>query len=77
MVRKYVCLHSLSEPPIEPMTPTMSVYLDNCAKDKTIVKFLHVGRCWFRKVIFKDVFVSFLLIGHMYDDIDTSFSSGA
>jgi hypothetical protein len=75
---KDVCLHSLPEPPSEPviakkLPPTLRVQLDNCAKDN---KSRYVFAYWsllVAKGIFKEVFVSFLLVGHTHDDIDASF----
>ena len=72
---KYTCLDSLSEPPsehviAEKLPPTMQVQLDNSAKN------IFVFACWsllVAKGIFKEVFVSFILVGHTYDDIDASF----
>ena len=75
---KDVCLHSLPEPLSEPviakkLPPTLRVQLDNCAKDN---KSRYVFAYWsllVAKGIFKEVFVSFLLVGHTHDDIDASF----
>ena len=75
---KDVCLHSLPEPPSEPMLamekpPTIRVQWDNYAKDNKII---YVSTHWLllvAKGIFKEVFVSFLLVGHTHDDIDASF----
>ena len=75
---KYIYLHSLPEPPSEPVTakklpPILRVQLDNCAKDN---KNRYVFAYWsllVAKGIFKEVFVFFLLVGHTHDDIDASF----
>src|SRR5665213_2811165 len=51
----------------------MRVQLDNCAKDN---KSRFVFAYWsllVAKGIFKEVFVSFLMVGHTHDDIDASF----
>jgi hypothetical protein len=75
---KDVYLHSLSEPPnksvvAKKLPPTLRVQLDNCAKDN---KNRYVFAYWsllVAKDISKEVFVSFLLVGHTHDDIDASF----
>ena len=75
---KDVCLHSLQEPSNEPMIakklpPILRVQLNNCAKNN---KSRYVFAYWsffVEKGIFKEVFVSFLLVGHTHDDIDASF----
>ena len=75
---KDVCPHSLPEPPSENviatnLPPTLRVQLDNCAKDN---KSRYVFAYWsllVAKGIFKEVFVSFLLVAHTHDDIDASF----
>ena len=75
---KEVCLSSLQEPPeqpvlAKPLPPTLHVQLDNCAKDN---KCRYVFCFWsllVAKGIFKEVFVSFLMVGHTHDDIDASF----
>src|SRR5665213_3542773 len=75
---KEVCLNSLAEPPKEyvyakQLPPTLHVQLDNCAKDN---KCRYVFCFWsllVAKGIFKEVFVSFLMVGHTHDDIDASF----
>jgi hypothetical protein len=61
---KNVCLHSLPEPPSEPvismkLPPTLRIQLDNCAKDN---KSRYVFVYWSLLVvkgIFREVFVSF------------------
>ena len=71
-------MSSLPEPHREPicvklLAPTLHVQLDNCAKDN---KCRYVFCFWsllVAKWIFKEVFVSFLMVGHTYDDIDVSF----
>ena len=35
--------------------------------------FLHIGHCWLQKTSSRRCFVSFLLVGHTYDDIGASF----
>ena len=75
---KEVCLSSLQEPHEQPvlakvLPPTLHVQLDNCAKDN---KCRYVFCFWsllVAKGIFKEVFVSFLMVGHTHDDIDASF----
>ncbi len=75
---KEVCLSSLQEAPqqpvvAKPLPPTLHVQLDNCAKDN---KCRYVFCFWsllVAKGIFKEVFVSFLMVGHTHDDIDASF----
>ena len=50
----------------------MRVLLDNCVKDN---KNKYISSYWSLSVakgIFKEVFVSFLLVGHMNNDIDAS-----
>ena len=72
---KDVCLDSLPEPLSElviamNLPPTIRVQLDNCAKDN---KSRYVFVYWsllVAKGIFKEVFVSFLLVGHAHNDID-------
>ena len=72
------CLHFLPELPCELVIAmilpfTMCVQLDNCGKDN---KHRYVFAYWsllVAKGIFKEVFVSFLLVDHTYDDIDASF----
>src|ERR1700737_4804700 len=76
---KDVCLHSLPEPPSEPviakkLPPTLRVQLDNCAKDnKSRYVFAYWLLLFVAKGIFKEVFVSFLIVGHTHDDIDALF----
>ena len=75
---KNVCLHLLPEPPSEPVTPkklppTLRVQLNNCAKDNKSRYVFAYGSLLVVKDIFKEVFVSFLLVGHTHDDIDASF----
>ena len=73
-----VCLHSLPEPPSEDVNatnlpPTLRIQLDNCANDN---KNRYVFVYWLllvAKGIVKEVFLSFLLVGHTHDDIDASF----
>ena len=75
---KEVCMSSLPEPPREPISakplpPTLHVQLDNYLKDN---KCRYVFCFWsflVAKGIFKEVFVSFLMVGHTHDDIDASF----
>ena len=70
---KDVCMHSLPEPSNEPevatkLPPTLRVQLDNKSR--------YIFAYWALLVaegIFKEVFVSFLLVGHIHDDIDASF----
>ena len=55
------------------LSPTMQVQLDNCAKDnKSIFVFTYCSLLVV-KGIFKEVFIYFLLVGHMHNDIDASF----
>ena len=73
-----MCLHLLPEPPsasviAKKLPPTLRFQLDNCAKDN---KNRYVFAYWLLLVvkgIFKEVFISFLLVGHTHDDIDGSF----
>jgi hypothetical protein len=75
---KEVCLSSLQEPPeqlviAKALPPTLHVQLDNCANDN---KCRYVFCFWsllVAKGIFKEVFVSFLMVGHTHNDIDASF----
>ena len=75
---KDVCLHSLPKPPSEDviatnLPPTVHVQLHYCAKEN---KNRYVFAYWslvVAKVIFKEVLVSFLLVGHTHDDIDAFF----
>jgi hypothetical protein len=75
---KEVCTSSLPELPSElvcakALPPILHVQLDNCAKDN---KCRYVFCFWsllVAKAIFKEVFVSFLMVGHTHDDIDASF----
>ena len=75
---KDVCISSLLELSGEPiftkqLLPTLYVQLDNCTKDN---KCRYVFCFWsllVAKDIFKEVFVSFLMVGHTHDDIDASF----
>jgi hypothetical protein len=75
---KEVCLSSLADEPQElvpakQLPPTLHVQLDNCTKDN---KCRYVFCFWsllVAKGIFKEVFVSFLMVGHTHDDIDASF----
>ena len=75
---KEVCMSSLPRPPGEPicpklLPPTLHIELDNCTKDN---KCRYVFCFWsllVTKRIFKEVFVSFLIVGYTYDDIDASF----
>lgn len=53
----------------------MYVQVDTYAKDS---KNKYVLACWsllVAKDIFKEVFVSFILVGHTHDDINTSFGT--
>ena len=71
-------MSALPEPPREPiyakpLPPTLHIQLDNYAKDN---KYRYVFCFWsllVAKGIFKEVFMSFLMVGHTYDDIDASF----
>ena len=75
---KKVCMSSLPKPPAEPvcakpLPPTLHVQLYNCAKDN---KCRYVFCFWSFLVanrIFKEMFVSFLIMGHTHDYIDASF----
>jgi hypothetical protein len=74
---KEICLDSLgtSQPsiPIRRLPPILHVQLDNCWKDN---KNRYVFCFWsmlVAKGIFEEVFVTFLLVGHMHEDIDTIF----
>ena len=75
---KDVCLHLLWEPPSElvlamKLFPAMRVQLDNCAKDNKNKYVFAYSSLLVAKGIFNEVFMSFLLVGHTYDDIDASF----
>ena len=75
---KYVCMHSLLEPHSEDVIATnfpqtLCVQLDNYAKDN---KSRYVFANWsllVAKGIFKEMFVSFLLVGYIHNDIDAFF----
>jgi hypothetical protein len=75
---KEVCMSSLPQASgkvvcAKPLPPTLHVQLDNCAKNN---KCRYVFCFWsllVAKNIFKEVFVSFLMVGHTHDDIDASF----
>ena len=75
---KYVCKYSLWSHLVNRCSlwncpPTMCVQLDNYAKDN---KSRYVFAYWsllVAKGIFKEVFVSFLLVGRTHNDIDASF----
>jgi hypothetical protein len=57
----------------KPLSPTLHVQLDNCTKDN---KCRYVFCFWsllVAKGIFKEVFVSFFIVGHTHNDIDASF----
>ena len=74
---KEVCMSSLPEPtrdPIigKPLPPTFHVQLDNCSKDKCRYVFCFLSLLVVKR-IFREIFVSFLMVGHTHDDIDTSF----
>jgi hypothetical protein len=75
--RKEICLDSLgtSQPsiPARRLPPILHIQLDNCWKDN---KSKYVFCFWsmlVAKGIFEEVFVSFLLVGHMHEDIDATF----
>ena len=75
---KDVCMHSLPEPPSEhvvamKLPPTFRVELDNCAKDNKSRYIFGYWSLLVAKGIFKEVFVSFILVGHIHDDINASF----
>jgi hypothetical protein len=73
-----ICLEGLRAPPMDPipaipLPPVLHVQLDNCWKDN---KCRFVKAFWSMltaKTIFSEVHVSYLLVGHTYDDIDASF----
>jgi hypothetical protein len=74
---KEICLDSLGtfQPsiPVRTLPPILYVQLDNCWKDN---KSRYVFCFWsmlVAKGIFEEVFVSFLLVGHMHEDIDATF----
>lgn len=56
----------------EQLPPTWHMQLGNCANDN---KYRYVFYCWsllVAKRIFKEVCVSFLMVGHTHDGIDAS-----
>jgi len=56
-----------------PLPPVLNVQMDNATGDN---KNRYVFAFWFflvTKKIFREVYVSFILVGHMYDDIDALF----
>ena len=58
----------------KPLPPTLHVQLDNCVEDN---KCRYVFCFWsllVQKCIFKEEFVSFLMMGDTHDDIDALFS---
>jgi hypothetical protein len=72
------CIESLGTSlPLIPgwtLPPILHVQLDNCWKDN---KSRYVFCFWsmlVAKGIFEEVFVSFLLVGHTHEDIDTTFA---
>ena len=75
---KDVCMSSLWEPPTKPilaktLPPTLHVQLDNRAKDN---KGHYVFCFWYllvAKDIFKEMFMSILMVSHTHNDIDASF----
>ena len=76
--RKDVCMSSLPKAPgkpifAKPLPRTFHMQLDDCAK---INKYRYIFYFWSLLVItniFKEVFVAFLMVGHMHDDINASF----
>ena len=72
------CVDGLGAPPSDPvpavpLPPILYVQLDNCWKDN---KCRFVKAFWsmlVAKGIFREVYVSYLLVGHTHDDIDASF----
>ncbi len=54
------------------LSPTLRFQLDDCAKDNSN-KYVFVYWSLLVANFFKEVFVSFLLVGHTHDDIDASF----
>ena len=74
---KEICVDSLStsQPSIPAwrLPPVLHVQLDNCWKDN---KSRYVFCFWsilVAKGVFKELFVSFLLVGHTHEDIDATF----
>jgi hypothetical protein len=73
-----ICLQGLRAPstepiPAVPLPPILHVQLDNCWKDNKC-RFVKVFWSMLTaKAIFTEVHVSYLLVGHTYDDIDASF----
>ena len=64
---KKVCMSSLSELPKEPtfakpLPPTLHVQLNNCAKDNKCQYIFYFWSLLVAKSIFKEVFVSFLMV---------------
>jgi hypothetical protein len=75
---KEVCISSLSDSPLElvcakALPPTLHVQLDNCAKDNKCRYVFCFLSLLVTKGIFKQVFVSFLMVGHTHYDIDAYF----
>ena len=75
---KKICISSLSEPsskPIfrKPLPPTFHVQLDNWTKDNKCRYMFCFWSLLVAKGIFKEVFVSFLIVRHTLDYIDASF----
>ena len=75
---KDVCMHSLLEPPSEPLIAMKCPPL--CVSDWKIVHkiikiymFLHIGCCWLRKAFSRRYLCHFFFVSHMHNDIDTSF----
>ena len=75
---KETCIEGMREMhadlvPAIPLPPVLYVQLDNCWKDN---KCRFVKAFWsmlVAKGIFREVYVSYLLVGHTHDDIDASF----
>ena len=71
-------MSSLPEPPREPifakpLPSTLHVQLANYAKNNKCRYVFCFWSLFVMKEIFKEMFVSFLMVGHTYDDIDASF----
>ena len=77
---KEVFMSSMSKPPgkpilAKPSLPTLHFQLDNCAKDNKCRYIFCFWSLLIAKNILKEVFVSFLMVGHTHNHIDGSFSN--
>lgn len=55
------------------MPPILNIQMDNCAKDTNVDMCFVCSRKWWLRAFFKEVYVSFLMVGHAHNGIDAVF----